>query len=429
MGTWIKRLLFFLAFAGAAGAAVLFGPSLYEEVFGAKEDIPVFTVKKTSFVRKVTAEGNLRATKATPIVAPMEADRPLKISWMAEDGSYVEKDEVIIRFDSTEMLTELENGQDERLAVEVKTQKEKLASRMASQEKELATYLAELELEKTKQFQNKDPEIFSRNQIIESEIDGELSAARMEHAEASKKIEQSLSRSKLDLLAIEKRKAQLVIEKAQKGLEALEVKAPHAGIITFRKGWRGESLKVGSTVWSGQPLGEIPLLEEMEAEVFVLEVDAAGLEEGRLASVVVEAHPETVYEGKVKRVDTLPKPRQRGAPVQYFGLTVALSETDKEVMKPGQRVRATLVLDENEALVVPRQTIFDKEGVPTVYKQEGEDFVPVKVELGASSPGLVVIKSGLSEGDRIALRDPTRSPNQGEEKEKKTKTGPSVLAE
>jgi multidrug efflux pump subunit AcrA (membrane-fusion protein) len=44
-----------------------------------------------------------------------------------------------------------------------------------------------------------------------------------------------------------------------------------------------------------------------------------------------------------------------------------------------------------------------------VYRKDKDRFEPVPVELGAATAGRVVIKKGLSEGDVIALRDPTRS--------------------
>jgi multidrug efflux pump subunit AcrA (membrane-fusion protein) len=78
-------------------------------------------------------------------------------------------------------------------------------------------------------------------------------------------------------------------------------------------------------------------------------------------------------------------------------------------MKPGGRVRATLILDKDAALVVPRQAIVEQGGKNLVYRLEEGKFRPVEVELGASTPGRVVIEKGLSAGDRVALRDPTRS--------------------
>jgi multidrug efflux pump subunit AcrA (membrane-fusion protein) len=108
-------------------------------------------------------------------------------------------------------------------------------------------------------------------------------------------------------------------------------------------------------------------------------------------------------------VDALAKPRIPGSPVQYFGVTLELAKTDPRVMKPGQRVRATLLLDERQdAILVPRQAVFDREGRSVVYRKGPHGFEPVEVKLGASTMGRIVVESGLAAGDLLALRDPTR---------------------
>ena len=77
-------------------------------------------------------------------------------------------------------------------------------------------------------------------------------------------------------------------------------------------------------------------------------------------------------------------------------------------MKPGQRVRATLVLEEvDNALVVPRQAISQEAGETRVFVASGDGFEPRRVEIGASSLGLVVVTAGLAEGELIALAPPS----------------------
>ena len=115
-----------------------------------------------------------------------------------------------------------------------------------------------------------------------------------------------------------------------------------------------------------------------------------------------------VNAAKIKKVDTLAKRRTGWIPVQYFGATLELARTDPAVMKPGQRVRAVLALDRRpDAISVPRNAIFEKDGKKIVYKRAGAEFTPVAVTLGPAAVGRVVVEGGLSAGDEIALRDPT----------------------
>jgi hypothetical protein len=267
---------------------------------------------------------------------------------------------------------------------------------------------ARLELERARTFQTKDPTVFSRIEIIESEIDEGLAGKRADHANASRKTKASLAKADLDLLQIDRRKADIRVRQGESGLKALEMVAPHAGILTYQRDWRGNIPRVGETVWSGEALAEIPDLTEMEAEIFVLEADAGGLANGLPALVKLESQPNQPYQAEIKRVDSLARPRFRGTPVQYFSVTLALEKTDPASMKPGQRVGADLVMDERKgAVVVPRDAIFEKDGQKVVYRRKGGEFEPVAIELGPLALGKVVVEKGLSEGDVVALRDPT----------------------
>jgi len=165
-----------------------------------------------------------------------------------------------------------------------------------------------------------------------------------------------------------------------------------------------------------------------EAEVFVLEVDGSGISEKQPADVVVEARPDLSFHGAIRLVDKLAQPRQDGSPVNYFGVTIALDKTDPEIMKPGQRVRATLVLDVEDAIVVPREAVFDRDAASIVYRKAAAGFEPVTVELGPATAGRVVIKKGLAAGDRIALRDPTRAAPSGSGSSANTAAGSGAPA-
>jgi multidrug efflux pump subunit AcrA (membrane-fusion protein) len=179
-------------------------------------------------------------------------------------------------------------------------------------------------------------------------------------------------------------------------------------------------------VWRGNSIAEIPRLEVMEAEVYVLEADAGGLEVDLPAKVSLEAHPGRVYDATIKKVDALAQPRFRNVPVQYFGVELELERTEPEVMKPGQRVNATLLLGERKDVVaVPRQAIFEHEGRTVVYARREGDFAPLEVELGPASLGRVVIESGLEQGERVALFDPTRPEREPATEEAEGESGPA----
>jgi RND family efflux transporter MFP subunit len=385
--------------------------------------VATLVVSKGPFSRQVVAEGNLVAAEATPVTAPLEAQGQLKVAWLVPDGTPVKTGDVVVRFDPSEMERSLRDGESDRTSADSRITGLRADTDGAIRNLERDASFAREELKGADRYRTDDPEIFSRQEIIRSEIDRTLATHRIETSEAVRSIRQDVAKVDLDLLGIERRKAGIAIDRATKGLEALEIRAPHDGILVYQRDWRGEITKVGDSVWPGEPVAEIPELATMEARVYVLEADAGGLAVGLPAHVVVEAHPGVEYPAKIKKVDTLAKRRIGWIPVQYFGATLELTATDPAVMKPGQRVRAVLALDARpDAISVPRNAIFEKEGKKIVYRRAHAEFSPVEVTLGPAAVGRVVVERGLAAGDEIALRDPTAADDPGRTADKGSPT-------
>ena len=370
-------------------------------------EVPTLEVTRSeAFVRRVTADGYLRAVEATPLTAPADSQQPMKVAWVAVDGSQVRAGDVVVRFDAAEMQRELANSQDDVTAAERQIERERALGGSTARRRDRTAALAGIELEMARSLQTDDERILSRNEIIETRIDADVAKAKADHARQVKHVEGAVSRSQRQVHDITRRHAQSAVERAEQGLARLEIVAPQDGLLVLERDWRGNALRVGDTIWPGQKVAEIPRVTAMEAELYVLEADAGDLVPGLPAELVIEAYPERIHEAKLTKIDTLAKPRHQEVPVQYFAVTLSLAATDAAVMKVGQRVRGTLVLEQGDAIVVPRQAVFERDGRMFVHRRDGDRFEEVEVTLGSSSAGRVVITAGLSEGDRIALRDP-----------------------
>jgi HlyD family secretion protein len=374
------------------------------------EKVPTTVVERSQrFTRRIAAEGTLQAVEATPVLAPQDSRRPLKIIWLAPDGSEVAEGEVVVRFDASEMERELADSRDDVTAAQGKIGKVSVESGVSSRKRESTADLAEAEVQIAEEFHSDDEHILPRHEILEGAIDIELARAKAEHARSVKSVERSVASNKLGLQQIARGHASREVDRATEGLAKLEVTAPHAGILVLARDWRGDTLRVGDTVWRGQKLAELPLTATLQGELFVLEVDAGSLQEGLMAEIVVEAQPGRTHAATVKRIDTLAQPRHPDVPVHYFGVTLELAETDASRMRIGQRVSATILVEEEDVIVVPRQAVFDRDGTTVVYRKQGDAFEPAPVELGSSSAGRVAIVAGLEPGEVVALRDPTKA--------------------
>jgi RND family efflux transporter MFP subunit len=370
--------------------------------------VPTQVVVRRPFRNEVVAFGHLQAVRSTPVTVPAEVQGGMRIAWLASAGK-VAKGDVLVRFDPTDAESQLADGQSDQGTALTKLRKARAEGTQSASLLGVDRKVAEEALQRAEDVAPSDALIFSRSEILEGRIDRGLLQKRAETTEAKRRPTERLSAADAALAAIEGRKADLRVRQARRTLQALEVRAPYDGILVFPMSWRGDVVRVGDTVWPSQPLAELPDLSSLEARVFVLEGDAAGLAVGRSAQVQVEGRAGLPIAAKVSRVDALAKSRQRQSPVKYFETVLTFDDAGAAALKPGQKVRATLLLGElPDALVVPRGALFEKEGRRFVHRLEGGRFRAVDVTVGGRSLGTVVVETGLAPGDRVALQDPER---------------------
>ena len=378
-------------------------------VLGEREvPVPTHVVARGPFRNEVLAFGVLFAVRSTPVTVPSDLQRPMRIAWLAPAGP-VKQGDPVVEFDPTEAEKQYADGRSDRATAESKRRKASAEGGQSGAALELDQALAEEDLRRAEDVAPSDEEIFSRNEIVESRVDRRLLSRRVEAMVAKRDPTRRLAEADLALAEIERRKAELRVVQAEKSLGALRVLAPHDGILVYPLRWRGEAASVGDTGWPGQTVAELPDLSLLEARVFVLEADAAGVAAGQKTVIEIEGRPGLQFEGRVSRVETLAKPRDRQSPVKYFETVVAFERDPRASLKPGQRVRATVLVDDlPDVVTVPRGALFEKEGRRIAYRLEGGRFREVEVAVGRRSLGHVIVEEGLAPGDVVALQDPER---------------------
>jgi multidrug efflux pump subunit AcrA (membrane-fusion protein) len=370
--------------------------------------VATFEVRPGRFLREVEARGSLKSVKATPILVPPESGRQQKVAFLAKDGAFVKTGETVVEFDPYDAEREAADGQADLTAARAKIEKAQSEGTKNEASLGLDRDVAQEQLDRAETFELKDASLFSRHQIIESQLDRELFQARADVAARKLAASGKLSSAERALGEIDAGKARLKVTIADKGLRSLRIQAPHDGLLMLERNWRGEMPSVGDTLWPGQKVAEVPDLSKLEARVFVLEADGAGLKQGQQARFAIEGRPGQEYEASVSRVEPLAKTRDWQSPVKYFEATLSLSGKDPGDLKPGQKVRAVVRLDEADGvLAIPRGAVFEKDGKRVVYRREGSGFVPVEVTTARQSISHLVMASGLAAGDVIALRDPS----------------------
>lgn len=380
------------------------------------DSVATFTVHPGRFLREVEARGTLKAVKATPIVVPPQSRRPQKVAVLAADGTLLKAGDLVVEFDPYDAQREAADSHADLSAARAKIEKADAEGRKNERSIEIDREVARDELTRAETFKLTDEKLFSRHDIIESRLSRELAATKLDVSGKRLGASRELSNADRALGRIDAAKANLKLDQARQSLATLRVTAPHDGLLVLERNWRGETAFVGDTLWPGQKIAELPDLSQLEARVFVLEADGAGLKPGLPARIAIEGRPGEEHEAQVARVEPLAKTTAWQSPVRYFEAALALARTEPAFMKPGQRVRAIVRLEQAEGvLAVPRGAVFDRDGKRVVYRRQGGVFVPREVTIGRQSVSRVVIDKGLVAGDVVALRDPTAKRGGGAE--------------
>jgi HlyD family secretion protein len=206
------------------------------------------------------------------------------------------------------------------------------------------------------------------------------------------------------------REAESRLNTARAQLARCAVRADVPGIVVYRPVFFGAEQRrpqVGDQVWANQPLLILPDVSKMTVEAKVRETDVHRVAESQQVEIRVAAYPDLRLTGRVTLVGTLAQEDSVRRNGKYFGITVEIHERDAR-LRPGMTATVEIQVERREkALVVPIQSVFDREGKRVVYVHSLGGFREREVITGSVNRDFAVIEKGLSAGDRVALSDPT----------------------
>jgi HlyD family secretion protein len=198
------------------------------------------------------------------------------------------------------------------------------------------------------------------------------------------------------------------LELAKQQLAHCEVRADVPGIVVYKDVFFGSEQRrpqVGDQVWANQPLLILPDISRMVVETQIRETDIHKVERNQKVRVRVDAYPDLRLTGEVSLVGTLAREERERRGAKFFSVTVLVHESDPR-LRPGMTARVEIEVEERrDALYVPLDAVFEKDGRHVVYLA-GHGTREREVVLGPSNDDFVVVEKGLARGERVLLRDP-----------------------
>lgn len=368
-------------------------------------EIPQVQLQPAPLKHQVSAEGELYAVNATAVVAPTLDGGPRFIASLKADYSQVQPGDVVVSFAARQLYKDKRQANSTLAALQADLQ-QKQTEQLADQQKlSLEQLLVRQEYGFADRFTIDDVQIRSRLEILDSLQNKQYLQQKKSYLGwQSQSFSEKIS-GELGLIQAQQQQQQHLLSQADAGLNSLDIKAPHQGMLLFDADWRGEKPSIGTMVFPGEKIGSIPDLSLQQLKLQVIEQEAAGIQPGQPVSFVMLARPEQTLSGKVLTVSGNAQSRQRRDPRKYIEVIVA-PDTQHPAFLPGNKVQATILVQEKAAVLqVPLQALFSKQQQLFVWKATAAGFVPQQVQVGAKSLTHAEIISGLTTADQVALLD------------------------
>jgi multidrug efflux pump subunit AcrA (membrane-fusion protein) len=405
-----------VAVIGAGAAIVVAVPRLPERGNG----IPTARVSRGPVQVTVHAVGELRAGRTIALTTP-PVGGVLRIVRMRITGAPVKAGEIVMEFDPADHEYALEQARSEVAEAEQEIVKMKADAEVQRAQDQVALLTARFDVRRAELDASGNefmPDVEARKNLITLEE----SKRRLAQLEEDVKSRAETSDASLAVVLEKRNKAMLAMQRAQQTIDSLILRAPIDGVVSVKENRDGLMMfgpgmvipeyREGDSVWPGRPVIDVIESGRMDVRARVEESDRANLTAGQGASLYVETVPGVAFP---VRVGSLSGNANRAAFYESASVT-RLFDVTFELEKPDPRLKAgasaRVVVEGKEipdALHVPRQAVFEKNGKTHVFAKTGDRFERREVRIEHVTESRVVV-SGLSEGTEVALVDPTAPP-------------------
>jgi HlyD family secretion protein len=383
--------------------------------------VPTAEVKQGEFTDRMTLRGEIAPIRSLALTAPPRAG-DLRIIKLAPNGSLVKKGDVVIEFDVSTVRRTLEEKRSELNQARAEIDKARAQGSIAQEESLTAQLGANYNVERAR-LDVASSDVLSRVEREQNKLKLADAAQALDEATVGVDSDQATTAADVRTLQQKQKKVEGDVALAEHNLSVLTVRAPTDGIVSIQPNYRASSpggggareFRPGDSAWSGATIVALPDLSEVTMAARLDESDRSRLSEGLSATIRVEALPGLELPGHISRLSALAKPEITGTwpPPRRFDVMVLLDKVDPR-LRPGMSATARLIIDRApNALIIPAEALFQRNGQPTVYVQTSNGFVPRQVRVARRGQEVVAIATGLSVGEHVALRAPDQSTGTG----------------
>ena len=366
-------------------------------------------VEREPFVRRIRAGGELQSADSLVVGCPSVGYMwEFTITSMTSEGKEVAEGDPLLDFDGRSLRERLEVKSSELETSRKELEKDRLTLQDAYDKRVLAVAEARADLARLERELDVPENLRTGIEVEKLKIDTRLAARRLELAEQAVVLQKKSQQLRLAAAERKVKELEQIVERIRGGLEKLRVTAERAGYVVLVPDWRGDKPKVGETVWRGRPILELADLSHMQVAAEVAEADAGYVEEGQQVEIRLDAAPDRLFKGRIRRLGRLFRTKSKDVPSKVFDAVIDIDNPDTELMRPGMAASLEILVPTPEPVIqVPEQAVRRSDDGAWVEVRRGGSrrSEQAPVTLGSRWQGKVVVDAGLEPGDLVRVPD------------------------
>jgi len=399
----------------AAGFVAVAAIGAYAAGVGrAHVNVPTAVVTRGEFVELVELRGDIRPVRSVVLGAPTQSG-DLQIVKLVKNGTPVRAGDVVIEFDATGLLRQQTDRRAELKQAEAETERARAEARIDEEDSATNLMRARFDVNRAR-LDVVERDFVARIDIERAKLALVDAEQRLREAEKRQVAEAAAAAADLSRRVRRQDRVQQDLDRIDKALESLVVRAPSAGTVSLMPNnrWGGgprgasQDFREGDRAWPGAAIVELPDLSSVHLTARLEESDRGRVAVNQTAMVHLDAVPERPYKSTVSKISLLARVDFASAwpPARDFDIELDMADADAR-LKPGMTATVRIAVGRHPAaLLVPSQAVTLVNGQPTVYVLDGSSFDARPVVIAKRGREQMALQSGVEAGERIALGNP-----------------------
>ncbi|MFB6276527.1 MAG: efflux RND transporter periplasmic adaptor subunit [Halothece sp.] len=377
------------------------------------QSITVATANLSQVKRSIEASGNIAAFELISISSQVTGLQIEEI--LVEEGDFVQAGEVMARLDDSKLQAQLKQAEASIAQTKARLRELRAGARpqvIAQARANVRSARAGVEqakasLERSQQQLKRNRMLAAEGAIAQDRLDeivsqwksnrSSLQQAKAQFREAKQRLAELKAGARPE--AIAQAQARLANAKAQKEeiqerLQDTKIVAPVSGKVAQKQASIGELSSASDTLFTIIQNGRL------EAHLKVPETQLPKIRPGQTVQIASTADRSLEMSGTVRTIRPMVEQDSRQA-------TVKVDLPKSELLRPGMFVQASIITAASQRLTVPLEGVLPQSNRNSIVYvlQEDNTVKAQSVTLGnILSNQRVVIKSGLSQGDRVVVK-------------------------